>query len=145
MALKYSVGYRTTVMTALATAVTSSGVIVLYGGTPPADCATAYTATSPLATWVSNAAQFGIAASGVLTVSTLINSTVTAGAGAPGTATWWAIYPSATTTGTNRVAQGTVGLPASGADWIITNTSIAASQNVTLNNSSAPTFTAGNA
>jgi hypothetical protein len=142
MALQYSVGYRTAAMTALAGQVTNTGRIVLYGGTPPVNCATAYSATSPLATWVSNATQFGLASTGVLTVSALVASTVVAGAGAPGTATWFAIYPTATTTGTDRVVQGTVGL--SGADWTITNTSIAASQNVTLNNSSAPTFTAGN-
>lgn len=143
MALKYSVAYRTAAIGALAGQVTTAGVIVLYGGTIPADCATAYSATSPLATWQSNVTQFGTATAGVFTVSALIAATVVAGAGAPGTATWFGIYPSATTTGTNRVAQGTVGL--SGTDWTITNTSIAASQNVTLNNSSAPTFTAGNA
>ena len=135
MALQYGTTYRTTAMTAIATAVTTSGRMVLYAGTKPANCATATSGQAILATWTSNATQFGLASAGVLTVSApLVNPVV----GAAGTAAWFRIYPTATTTGTDAIIQGDVAV--SGSDWNITNTSIAASQNVTFTSMTITAF-----
>lgn len=135
MALQYSVAYRTATMTAIATAVTTSGVMVLYAGTRPVDCATATTGQTILATWQSNVTQFGTATSGVLTVSAPVAATVV---GAAGTAAWFGIYPTSTTTNNDRVIQGDVAV--SGSDWNITNTSIAALQNVTFTSMTITAF-----
>lgn len=127
MALQYSVGYRNTVMTAIATAVSTSGRMVLYGGSKPTDCATAVTVQPVLANWTANSTQFGTVSGGVLTVSPpLVNPVV----GSAGTAAWFRIYPSSTITSTDAIIQGDVA--ASGSDWNITNIVIAASQNVTF-------------
>jgi len=135
MALQYGTTYRTTSMTAIATAVTTSGVMVLYAGTKPANCATATSGQAVLATWTSNATQFGTATGGVLTVSApLVNPVV----GAAGTAAWFGIYPTSTTTSTDRVIQGDVAV--SGSDWNITNTAIAALQNVTFTSMTITAF-----
>ena len=135
MALQYGTTYRTASMTAIAAAVTTSGVMVLYAGIKPADCATPTSGQTVLAMWTSNATQFGLAVSGVLTVSAPLVATVV---GTAGTAAWFGIYPTSTTTNNDRVIQGDVAV--SGSDWNITNTTIAASQNVTFTSMTITAF-----
>jgi hypothetical protein len=135
MALQYGTTYRTASMTAIATAVTTSGVMVLYAGTKPADCATPTTGQAVLATWTSNATQFGTATAGVLTVSAPLANPVV---GAAGTAAWFGIYPTSTTNSTDRVIQGDVAV--SGSDWNITSTTIAGGQNVSFTSMTITAF-----
>ena len=116
MAIQYSVAHRTNAMTQLITDIGASCVIKIFTGTVPATCATADTGTM-LVTFAGNAAAFGAAAIGVLTVNAVANAT----AAAYGTAGYFRIYPSAATT-TNAVMQGTCGT--SGTDMILTTATI---------------------
>ncbi len=124
MAIQYSTTHRTNVMTQLATDVGTNAVIKIFTGSAPANCGTADTGTL-LVTFAGNATQFGTASSGVLTVSAISAAT----ASGTGTAGYFRVYPSAATT-TNAVIQGTCGT--SGADMILTNTSIASGQTCTF-------------
>jgi len=120
MAIQYSLTHRTNAMSTLNTDIGSSAVIKIFTGSAPANCGTADTGTV-LVTFAGNAGGFGTAAAQVLTASAVASAT----AANTGTAGYFRIYPSAATT-TNAVVQGTCGT--SGADMILTNTSINSGQ-----------------
>ena len=120
MAIQYSLTHRNNAMTQLNTDIGASAVIKVFTGSAPANCGTADTGTL-LVTFAGNAGGFGTVASQVLTASAVASAT----ASGNGTAGYFRIYPSAATT-TNAVVQGTCGT--SGADMILTNTSITSGQ-----------------
>lgn len=118
--MQYSTTHRTNAMTQLATDIGVNAVIKIWSGSPPATCATADSGTLGV-TFAGNATQFGTASAGVLTASAVASANAVASI----TAGYFRIYP-ASATSTNAVVQGTCGT--SGADMILTNTSIASGQ-----------------
>ncbi|MDE2100279.1 MAG: hypothetical protein KGL39_23715 [Patescibacteria group bacterium] len=132
MALQYSTTHRTNAMSDIATQVGTSGVLKIFTGTAPANCATADTGTL-LATLTCNATQFGTATSGVLTASAITSAT----ASGTGTAGYFRIYPSAATT-TNAVLQGTVGT--TGADLNLSSVAISTGQTVSVTSMTITAF-----
>lgn len=126
--MQYSATHRTNAMSQLNTDIGANAVIKIFSGAAPANCGTADTGTL-LATFAGNAGGFGTAAAGVLTAAAVAATTGAAGAGTGTAAGYFRIYPSAATT-TNAVVQGTCGAVGSGADMILTNTSIANGQAV---------------
>jgi len=120
MGIQYSTTHRTNTMTQLATDIGASCKIKIWTGSAPATCATPDTGTL-LVTFIGNAGGFGTASGGVLTAAAVAS----VAASGTGTAGYFRIYPAADTS-TNAVVQGTVGT--AGADMIVTNTSINASQ-----------------
>lgn len=120
MAIQYSTTHRTNSMTQLATDIGASCKIKIWTGSAPATCATPDTGML-LVTFIGNAGGFGTASGGVLTAAAVAS----VAASGTGTAGYFRIYPAADTS-TNAVVQGTVGT--AGADMIVTNTSINASQ-----------------
>lgn len=121
MAVQYSTSHRTNAMTQLNTDIGTSAQIIIYTGSPPSNVATAPTGTA-LVQFAGNASGFGTVSSGVLTASAVANAT----ASASGTAGYFRIN----TSGGTAVAQGTCGT--SGADMILTNTSISSGQSCTF-------------
>ena len=119
MAIQYSTTHRTNAMTQLATDIGVNAQIIIYTGTPPANVGTAPTGTL-IVQFAGNATQFGTASGGVLTASAV------ASANASGAGTLTAGYFRINTSGAAAVVQGTCGT--SGADMILTNTSIANGQ-----------------
>lgn len=99
MAVQYSVAARTSQMSQLATTIGVNAQIIIYSGAIPANVGTAPTGTL-LVQFAGNAAQFGTAASGVLTASAVAG----VNAAAAGTAGYFRIN----TSGGTAVAQGTV-------------------------------------
>jgi hypothetical protein len=86
----------------------STGYLAIFSGTEPANCETALSGT--LLVSMPCAATLGTVSGDVLT----FNAITAAVAAASGTASYWRLFPSSTTTGTNAIAQGSVGT--SGAD-----------------------------
>jgi len=121
MAIQYSTTHRTNAMTQLNTDIGTSAQIIIYTGSMPANVGTAPTGTL-LVQFAGNASQFGTVSSGVLTASAVAN----ANAGNTGTAGYFRIN----TSGGTAVVQGTCGT--SGADMILTNTSINSGQTCTF-------------
>src|SRR5579859_3164512 len=95
--------------------VLNSGTVKIYTGSQPADCDTAVTSQTLLATLTLGATAFAAAASGSKTA----NAFTAGSAGNTGTATWFRAFKS---DGTTAVIDGTVGTSA--ADMIIGTTSI---------------------
>lgn len=125
MALQYSTAHRSAAMDDITTKVGTSGVLKIWTGAIPTNCATADTGVL-LATLTCNATAFAAAASsGVLTANAITSAT----AGNTGTAGYFRIYPSAATT-TNAVIQGLCGT--SGSDLNLSSTSIASGQTVSI-------------
>lgn len=120
MAIQYSPTHRTNAMSQLNTDIGINAVIKIFSGAPPANCATADSGVLGV-TFAGNAANFGTVSAGVLTAAAVASATASAAI----TAGYFRIYPAAATT-TNAVTQGTCGT--SGADMILTNTSIASGQ-----------------
>lgn len=108
MAIQYSTTHRTNNVTDIVTQASTTGFLAIFSGTAPANCGTAFTGT--LLVSMACSSTLGTVTTGVLT----LNSITTTAAAATGTAGYWRIFPSSTTTGTNAIAQGTVGT--SGAD-----------------------------
>ena len=106
MSLQYTTTHRTTCMSDLITAVGSTGYLLIYNGTPPANVATGDGNTILVSLPLSN--PIGVSSGGVLTFSTITS----AAAGVTGTATHFRICTSSA--GTTCIIQGTVGT--SGAD-----------------------------
>lgn len=121
MAIQYSTTHRTNAMTQLNTDIGTSAQIIIYTGSMPANVGTAPTGTA-LVQFAGNASQFGTVSSGVLTASAVANAT----ASNTGTAGYFRIN----TSGGTAVVQGTCGT--SGADMILTNTSINSGQTCTF-------------
>lgn len=117
MAIQYSTTHRTNAMSQLNTDIGANAQIIIYTGTPPANVGTAPTGTL-LVQFAGNAGGFGTASGGVLTASAVAS----VNASATGTAGYFRIN----TSGGSAVVQGTCGT--SGADMILTNTSINSGQ-----------------
>lgn len=129
MAIQYSTTHRTNAMTQLATDIGANAQIIIYTGSMPANVGTAATGTL-LVQFAGNAGGFGTASAGVLTASAVANAT----ASGTGTAGYFRINTSAGT----AVVQGTVGT--SGADMIVTNTSINSGQTCTFTSLTVTAF-----
>ena len=108
MAIQYSTTHRTNNVTDIVTQASSTGYLAIFTGTQPSNCATAF--SGPLLVSLPCSATLGTVTSGVLT----FNAVTTTNTVTSGTAGYWRLFPSSTTTGTNAIAQGTVGT--SGAD-----------------------------
>jgi hypothetical protein len=132
MAVQYSTTHRTNAMSDFNTTVGASGLLKIWTGSMPANCATADTGTL-LATLTCNA-TFGSAASGVIT----LNSITSATAVATNTAGYFRIYPSSATT-TNSVIQGLIFSTVS----LATSSTTAANSNVLNFASGGTAFLAG--
>lgn len=133
MAIQYSTTHRTNATTQLNTDIGASAVIKIWTGTMPANCGTTDSGTN-IATFAGNSGGFGTVSSGVLTASAVASTT---GINGGGTAGYFRIYPTAATT-TNAVVQGTCGT--SGADMILTNTSISSGQTVNFTSLTVTAF-----
>ena len=129
MAIQYSTTHRTNAMTQLATDIGTNAQIIIYTGTMPANVGTAPSGTL-LAQFAGNATQFGTASGGVLTASAVANVNAT-GSGTAG-------YFRINTSGGTAVVQGTCGT--SGADMILTNTSINSGQACTISSLTVTAF-----
>lgn len=129
MAIQYSTTHRTNAMTQLATDIGTNAQIIIYTGSIPANVGTAPTGTL-LVQFAGNATQFGTASAGVLTASAVAG----VNAAAAGTAGYFRIN----TSGGTAVVQGTCGT--SGADMILTNTSINSGQACTFTSLTVTAF-----
>jgi len=129
MAIQYSTTHRTNSMTQLATDIGANAQIIIYTGSMPANVGTVATGTL-LVQFAGNAGGFGSASAGVLTASAVANAT----ASGTGTAGYFRIN----TSGGTAVVQGTVGT--SGADMIVTNTSINSGQTCTFTSLTVTAF-----
>lgn len=121
MAIQYSTTHRTNAMSTLNTDIGASAQIIIYTGSAPANVAASPTGTL-LVQFAGNAGGFGSASAGVLTASAIANAT----ASGTGTAGYFRIN----TSGGTAVVQGTCGT--SGADMILTNTSINSGQTCSI-------------
>jgi hypothetical protein len=132
MALQYSVALRSARLDAKTSAVGSAGILRIYTGVAPADCAAASSGTLLSAHTLGSPFAPG-ASAGVL--SPTLPSNVNAGT--TGTAGYWRIYQS---NGTTCVMQGSVGT--SGADMNLNTLSLVSGGPVQIN---SWTFTEGGA
>lgn len=119
MTIQYSIAHRTAAMSQLNSDIGANAQLIVYTGTMPANVGTAPSGTA-LVQFAANAAGFGAAAAGVLTAAAVANATATG----TGTAGYFRINKGDGT----AVVQGTCGATGSGADMILTNTSIANGQ-----------------
>ena len=133
MTISYATATRNAKMDAITTQISTSGLIRIYSGTPPADCNTALSGNTQLAELACSSTFAGSAASGVLTANSI---TADSSADATGTATFFRVLTSG---GTAKI-QGTVGT--SGTDMIIKSTAIASGAQVSI---SSFVLTSGNA
>ena len=122
MAIQYSTTHRSNAMTDIVTDIGSTGYLLIYTGSAPANCATA--ASGTLLASLPCSSTFGTVSSGVLTV----NAITTTAATASGTAGYWRLCTSSA--GTTVVAQGTVGT--SGADLNLTSITLSSGINVSI-------------
>lgn len=135
MAVQLSVAVRNARLDAIETAIGVSAVLKIRTGAQPSDCSQADTGTV-LATmalpsdYLTNASSGSKAKSGTWQDTSADNT---------GTAGYWRLYAS---DGTTCHAQGTVTVTGGGGDMTLDNTSIAATQQVTITSWS---FTDGNA
>jgi hypothetical protein len=118
MGVQYSTTHRNNNMADITTQVGASGLLKIFTGTVPTNCATADTG-SLLATLTCNATFAPAPVNGVLTA----NAITGAAASGTGTAGYFRIYPSAATT-TNAVLQGTVTATGGGGDMQLGTVSI---------------------
>ncbi len=122
MAVQYSTTHRTNAMTDLVTDLGTTPYLLIYSGSPPANCAAAATGTLLASLPGSNPA--GTVTSGVLTFSAF----TTENASATGTAGYYRLCTSSA--GTTCVSQGTCAT--SGGDLTLTSTSITSGQPVSV-------------
>lgn len=132
MSVQWSTATRNGRLDAVTTVVGNAGLLRIYTGSLPADCATAASGTK-LAEFTLGSPFAGSAASGAL--SPTLPAAVAAVAG--GTAGYWRVYKS---DGTTCCAQGTVGTSSS--DLILNTLTIVSGGTV---NVSAWTWTEGGA
>lgn len=100
MTIQYSTTHRTNNVSDITTQAGATSFILIYTGSPPANCGTA--ASGTLLASLPCSATLGTTASGLLT----FNAITSAAAGAGGTAGYWRL--TTTSGGTTVVAQGTV-------------------------------------
>lgn len=98
MAIQYSTTHRSDNMTDIVTDLGSTGYLLIYTGSPPANCGTA--ATGTLLASLPLSATAGTVSSGVLTMNAITSES----AAATGTAGYWRLCTSSA--GTTCVAQG---------------------------------------
>lgn len=122
MALQYSTTHRTNAMQDIVTQAGATSHILIYTGTPPANCATA--ATGTLLATLPCSATFGTVTNGVLTAGAITSAT----AAGTGTAGYWRLCTSSA--GTTVVSQGLCGT--SGSDLNLNSTSISSGQTVAI-------------
>lgn len=122
MALQYSLTHRNNAMSDLVTELGTTPYLIIYSGTPPANCAASATGTELAALPCSN--PFGTVSSGALTASTITSTSATG----TGTAGYWRLCTSSA--GTTCIIQGLVGT--SGSDLNLNSTSIASGQTVAV-------------
>ena len=122
MSVQYSTTHRSNAMTDLVTDLGSTGYLLIYTGSPPANCAASATGTLLAALPLS--ATAGTVSNGVLT----FNAFTTANAAATGTAGYYRLCTSSA--GTTCVSQGLCGT--SGSDLNLTTTSITSGQPVSV-------------
>ena len=132
--LKYSAELKNGQQDQITAKVGTSGAYDIYDGTQPASPDTAITTQNLLATLACSSTFAPAASNGVVTASAISNGTGTAAAGAGKTATWYRLRKS----GGAGVVDGTVGT--SNADLILTSTTIAQGQTVSVSSS---TYTNG--
>lgn len=135
MALQYSTSVRNAQLDAIETTISTSAVLKLRSGSPPADVATADSGTV-LATLNLPSDWLAAASSGSKAKSGTWEDT---SADATGTIGHFRVYAS---DGTTAHIQGTVTATGGGGDMTVDNTSVASGQNVTV---SSFTITRGNA
>lgn len=135
MALQYSTSVRNAQLDAIETTISTSAVLKLRSGSPPADVATADSGTV-LATLNLPSDWLAAASSGSKAKSGTWEDT---SADATGTIGHFRVYAS---DGTTAHIQGTVTASGGGGDMTVDNTSVASGQNVTV---SSFTITRGNA
>jgi hypothetical protein len=131
MTMQFSTLARNAMMDAITTQIGASGLMKIYSGTEPANCAAALSGNTLLSTLALSATFAPASSGGVLTANAIASDT---NAAAGGTASFFRLYKA---DGTTCVAQGTVGI--SGTDAIIASTTIVAAQTVSC---SALTLTA---
>lgn len=141
MALQYTATHRTNAMTDINTALGSTGYLLIYTGSPPANVATADGGTL-LASLPLNATP-GAVATGVLTLNGTATATaasvsnpITAAAAATGTAGHFRLCTSSA--GTTCIVQGTVGT--SGADLNLSSVSLSSGVTVNITNATITAF-----
>lgn len=122
MAVQYSTTHRTNVMSDIVTQLGSTGYLLIYTGSAPANCAA--TATGTLLASLPMSSTAGTVSSGVLTFSAF----TTENAAASGTAGYYRLCTSSA--GTTCVSQGICGT--SGADLNLTTTTITSGQPVSV-------------
>jgi hypothetical protein len=125
MALQYSVAVRNAQLDAIETTVSTSAILEIRSGAPPASCATADSGTllasmTLPSDWMAAASSGSKAKSGTWQ-DTSANNTGTAG--------HWRLKDSG---GTTCHAQGTVTVTGGGGDMTVDNTSIASGQQITV-------------
>lgn len=108
MSLQYSTTHRTNDMTDVVTQAGATAFLAIFTGAPPATCATASSGTLAVSLPLSN--PIGTVTNGVLTFSAITPTNAVASVAGG----YFRIFPSAVTSGTNAVTQGTVAV--SGAD-----------------------------
>ena len=101
----------------------NGGTIKLYTGTQPANCDTAVSSQTLLASLALSATAFAAASAGTKTANAITSAT----AGATGTAMWFRAFKS---DGTTAVIDGSVGT--SGADLNLPTTSINSGDTVSI-------------
>jgi hypothetical protein len=134
MALQFSVALRNAQLDAIETVISTSPLMTIRTGAPPADCAAANSGT-PLASLALPSDWMATAAGGIKVKAGIWQDT----ADANGVAGHWRIHDTA---GTICHMQGTVTATGGGGDLEVDNTSFAVSQQFTVNTFS---ITAGNA
>jgi hypothetical protein len=124
MAIQYSTTHRTNAITDVTTlaSASSSPYILIYTGSPPANCGTA--ASGTLLVSLPCSATFGTVSSGVLTA----NAITTTNAANSGTAGYFRLCT--TSAGSTVIAQGTVNT--SGGDLNLNTTSLVSGNPVAI-------------
>lgn len=133
MAISLTTTLRNGTLDAITTAISTSGLLRIYDGTPPANVGTALSSNTLLATCPLSATAAAAASGGVLTFSAITSDS---SADATGTASFFRLL----TSGATAVVQGTVGT--SGADINFNTVSFVSGATVAV---SSLVFTAGNA
>lgn len=123
MAIQYSTTHRNNNMADITTQAATTAYLLIYSGSPPANCGTAASGTLLASLPMSNPIA-AAPSSGVLTMSAITS----AAASATGTAGYWRICTSSA--GTTCVAQGTVGT--SGADLNFPSVSFTSGETVSI-------------
>lgn len=135
MAIQLATSTRNARLDAIETDASTAAKLIIYTGSPPANCGTATSGT--LLAEFDLASDWAAAASGGAKI--LNNLTLTVAAAGTGTAGYFRLFK---TDGTTCIMQGTVTATGGGGDMTLDNTSITSGQTV---NVTGFTITDGNA